>query len=339
MIEKNITGEVTRVMTKDGHPTLYTDYGTIEESLERAKERYRRDKEDYFMTLGDDPALLKKTKRWQRSARELAKWAGTMFNAYGADQPERQAAAELFDKISKESKIRLKNIERYADIQNEKAEKTGNQEIIDSVREEMDNAEFSAAAFLRSAIETQSRYLDLLQRGENYIPRQQQEEAEAAARVAEFREKVIPRDILFLPGRIIPPYPVPRTERVPRTPDAYELAFNQPIEAYEFDRDLQEIVIKKGYVSEDGLIDDETIQYDLENGKCTIKYRGGVPVTWDFWKPKDTFDVPVRGSWLAEYMIRSYQQRLEDEAFGILKHRADEDEILPYNVKPVGNRQ
>ena len=77
------------------------------------------------------------------------------------------------------------------------------------------------------------------------------------------------------------------------------------------------------------------MKYDPVNGKCTIKYRGGVPVTWDYWKAKDLSDVPQPGSWLVEYLRRAYLQMLEDEEPGILKHRPEEDEIPPYNVKPI----
>ncbi len=54
------------------------------------------------------------------------------------------------------------------------------------------------------------------------------------------------------------------------------------------------------------------------------------------WKPKDTRDIPMRDSWVTDYMIRSYRQRLEDEQLGILQRKNYEEEVPPYNVKPGG---
>ena len=331
MVEKMSVGSPALVKTEAGHPTLYTDYESIDQSLDRVLEKYERDRADYYNTLGDDPEILKKTKRWQRSARELASWAGTLFNADAKNQTDRKRALDIFDRIAKEAMIRLRNVSRYANISVESAKENEK----DSTRDKMDNAEYGVSAFARNAIETQRRYIDHFQKGDNYISPRQEREIEASAYVAEIREKVLPRDRMYLPGQVIPPHPVPLTERVPKRPDPYELYKNQPVEAYEYDREIDELVLKKGYVSEDGLIDDESVKYDPVNGKCTMKYRGGVPVTWDYWKAKDASDVPQPGSWLVEYLRRAYLQMLEDEELGILKHRPEEDEIPPYNVKPT----
>ncbi|MBQ4511634.1 MAG: hypothetical protein II969_01480, partial [Anaerolineaceae bacterium] len=269
MVEKMSVGSPALVKTEAGHPTLYTDYESIDQSLDRVQEKYERDRADYYNTLGDDPEILKKTKRWQRSARELASWAGTLFNADAKNQTDRKRALDIFDRIAKEAMIRLRNVSRYADISVESAKENEKE----STRDKMDNAEYGASAFARNAIETQRRYIDHFQKGDNYISPRQEREIEASAYVAEIREKVLPRDRMYLPGQVIPPHPVPLTERVPKRPDPYELYKNQPVEAYEYDREIDELVLKKGYVSEDGLIDDESVKYDPVNGKCTMKYR------------------------------------------------------------------
>ena len=159
---------------------------------------------------------------------------------------------DIMDKVAKDAQILFKNTCNYSEMEIEKAEPGKKEET----RDRMDKEEYAAGAFARNAVKTQITFQDLFVNGKCYIPNQQREQIEAAARAAEFREKVIPRDVMYLPGRITPAHPVPQTERVPRKPDSYELAKNQPVEAYEFDRSINEIVIKKGYVSEDGLIDD-----------------------------------------------------------------------------------
>ena len=329
-ISKNVTGDVVDLKAENGRPSLVTDYPSLQASVEHARQKYLQDKRDYFNTLADEPELLQKTRRWKRSASEYLRWAGTLFNAYQDNQEQRQMVLDIMDKVAKDAQIMFKNTCNYSEMEIEKAKPEEKEET----RDRMDNEEYAAGAFARNAVKTQITFQDLFVNGKCYVPERQREEIEASARAAEFREKVIPRDVMYLPGRIIPPHPVPQTERVPQKPDPYELAKNQPVEAYEFDRSINEIVIKKGYVSEDGLIDDESLKYDMENMKCTMKYRGGVPVTWDLWKPKDTRDVLTRDSWAADYLIRSYRQYLEDEEFGILKRKDYEEEVPPYNVKP-----
>ncbi len=330
-ISKNITGDVVDLKAENGRPSLVTDYPSLHESVEHARQKYLQDKRDYFNTLADEPVLLQKTRRWKRSASEYLRWAGTLFNAYQDNQEQRQMVLDIMDKVAKDAQIMFVNTCNYSEMEIEKAEPAKKEET----RDRMDTEESAAGAFARNAVKTQLVFQDLFVNGKCYVPNQQREAVEAAARAAELRDKVIPRDVLYLPGRIIPPHPVPKTERVPKRPDPYELAKNQPVEAYEFDRSINEIVIKKGYVSEDGLIDDESLKYDMENMKCTMKYRGGVPVTWDLWKPKDARDIPMRDSWVVDYLIRAHDQHLEDEEFGILKRKDYEEETPPYNVKPV----
>ena len=330
-VEKNINGDVIRVTNEPGCLSLDTEYLPLEFSVERARQKYLRDKQAYFETPADDPAIERKTKKWQQSAYQYMRWAGTLFNVSREDPEKRQKALDIMDTITKDASLRYQNICKHGDHMVEHAD----EDKKNSTQDEMDEAEYSAASFMRNAVCTQDRFQELFKKNGTYEASEFQKNVEASAFMAELREKVFPRDHIYLPGRIIPPYTVPRNERVPYKPDPYELAKNQPVEAYEFDRELDEVVIKKGYVSEDGLIDDESIKYDMENMTCTMKYRGGVPVTWNLWKAKDTFDVPAPDSWVTEYVIRSYRQRQEDQALGILKHRREDDEIPPYNVKPI----
>ena len=164
-------------------------------------------------------------------------------------------------------------------------------------------------------------------------------EDKAAIRAAEMREKVLAGDRFYSPGRIIPPHRIPWGERVPYEPDAYELYHRQPVDAYEFDYEEEEPVLKEGYISPDGLIDRDSVKYDRKNRKCTIKYRGGTPVTWDYWKAESTADVPVAGSWVEEYIIRSFHQFMADQAPGILKHQDYEDVIQEYDKIPGTDRR
>ena len=339
MITKRCVGTNVSVKSDANRPMLDVDYDSLETSLNRAKERYDRCRADYFNTLLDEPELPGKTKRWQRAAHDYLRWIEAIFNVKQDDNEARQNLIDLMDRITKEGGVRHHNICRHVDLMTEKiAAVDMAPEKREEELEKLEKAEIESGAFYRSALLTQNHFIDLLQKGECYVSLNQQQEIAAAARVAELRERYFPKDRVYLPGRIIPPHRVPMTERVPDCPLAYEKAENQPIDAYEWNDELQEIVIKPGYVSEDGTIDDQSVVIDPVNNKVTIKFRGGTPVVWDWWKPKDTYDLPERGSWVEEYLIRSYAQMVEDMEPGILKHQAYEDDIPEYDKIPSNSQ-
>ena len=324
--KRNITGDLMTVKeAAEGHIALVTDYESLDRSMDRAKEKYLRCKQDFFNSWADDADFLTKCKRWQRAANEYLRWAGTVFNVCKDDDEKRQAVRDIMDKITKDSSIRHRNLCIHTEhVTSKEPDKT----------DKMDKAEHESAAFLRNAALTQEHFNELYQKGENYVGSEMQAEMEASARTAWFRENLFPKDHILLPGRVIPPYPVPRTQRVPYHPDPYEVYNSQPVDAYEYDEQTDELVLKEGYVSPDGLVDRDSVKYDTQHMKWTMKYRGGVPVTWDWWKPKDLSDIPE--GWAAEYLIREYAQMQEDEVFRILEHRDYEDEVPEYNKIPDG---
>ena len=331
LIEKNVNGDFTGVKAPaEGHIALITDYSSLNEHLTRAGDKYLQRKREYLNSWVDDPDFLLKHKRWQRASREYIRWAGTLFNANQYNNKDREYAQEIMDKVTKDSSMRHNNILQYTQLKID--QNPGDNKTID----EMDDLEFNSAAFVRCASMTQKRFHDLFEKGENYVSPVMKNERAGAARAAEMREKVLPKDRIYQPGWIIPPYPVPKKQRVPSYPDPYEVYKSQPVEAYEYDYEVDEPVLKEGYVSPDGLVDRNSVVYDRKNGKCTMKYRGGVPVTWDWWKPKDIRDLPPEGSWTEEYLQRHYRQVRMDDEFSILKHKWYEDETQDYNRIPAG---
>ena len=367
MIDKKSVGNAVQLKAEAGHPTLATGYPSLEESLERARIRYEENRADYYNTLADEPELVLKTKKWQRSALDYMRWAGALFNVERDNRELRQYALDHMDLITKESGIRYKNMWIHRDLMLEEAKKSiekqteihtdsfdaaekseasaspsqsSQKEAYEKTRNRLDKAEDDAGAFYRSAILTHDRFIDLFRKGENYNSWERDLQIAAGIRAAEFREKVLPNDRVYTPGRIIPPHRIPEDQRVPDVPDAYDLYKSQPVDAYEFDFEEEELVLKEGYVSPDGLVDRDSVKYDRKNKKCTIKYKGGEPVTWDYWKATWTGDMPEEGSWTEEYLIRQYEQICEDHELKVLKPRGFETEEIPeYNKKPVGNRQ
>ena len=336
MITKRCVGTDVQVKTDPSHVMLDVDYDSLENSFKRAEERYNRERANYFNTYADEAILISKSKRWQRAAFDYMRWAETLFNNSEKDSEQRLLAMDIMDRITKESSVRYKNICKHVDIMSENISGLPQDEK-EKELDKLERAEYDCSSCYRNMIATQKRFIDLFQKGENYISPVQQGEIEAAARTAAMREKYYPKDHVYLAGRIIPPHRTPMKERVPELPEPYVDAENQPIDAYVWNEELDEVVIKPGYVSEDGMIDDQSVVIDPEAGAVTMKYRGGEPVTWNWWKPKDTTDLPEPGSWTEEYLKRSYRQFLEDNEFGVLKHRPYEDEMPEYNKKPKNN--
>ena len=340
MIRKRCVGTDVQVKCEPGQDTLHVDYTSIERYLARAEEKYNRCREDYFNTLPTEDKLLRKSKRWERAALDYLRWAETFFDNCDGDNEKRQYALDIIDRVTKEAAVRHENIITYVDkltdnvIASNKSEEE-KEDIID----DLDAIEHASGSHVRNLMKTQQHFIRLNEKGENYVSQQQEQEIAAAARVAELRERYFPKDHVYLPGRIIPPHRTPMTDRVPDCPKAYEKAENQPIDAYTWNEELDEVVIKPGYISEDGLIDDQSVVIDPVNNKVTIKFRGGEPVVWDWWKPKDTYDLPERGSWVEEYLIRSYAQMIADYEPGILKHRDYEDEVPEYDKIPESSGQ
>ena len=175
------------------------------------------------------------------------------------------------------------------------------------------------------AVNTQRRYQELYDKGESYEASAHEQEAAAASRAEQLR-KLIPEGHLHIPGRIYPPIPIPVGERVPFAPEPYQKYKEQPVEAYTFDTELDEFVLKPGYVSADGLIDSESVIRDRKNHRVIMKFRGGEPIIWPEWKATWAGDIPEADSWMWEYYGRLGAQMREGPAMGIFERRAYEDE-------------
>jgi hypothetical protein len=176
---------------------------------------------------------------------------------------------------------------------------------------EMQDAALRSLDFHLRAYNTQTSYLKRYVSDPDYVTPELAMEKKASAEVAKGM-KMIPKGHFFLPARPFPPARIPEGERVPYPPAAFEAWKNLPIEDFYFDTETDEFALPKGYISEDGTIDDESVVWDWENRTVTMKFRGGEPVTWPFWKPRDTFDVLKKGEWCTEYLQRLYRQILED---------------------------
>ena len=132
-------------------------------------------------------------------------------------------------------------------------------------------------------------------------------------------EAKVPETHMYLPARPFPPVEIPEGVRVPNYPEPYIRMKTTDVEDLVYDLEHDEFIIRPGYVSEDGLIDDQSVVWNWEEGTVAMKFRGGEPEIWPFWKAKDAGDMPK--GWPARYLRRMYLDWIDSLQLGILKRK------------------
>ena len=285
----------------DPEDALVPEYGRYLDHIKQAEKDFVRTIENFFSHTLQDEGLEKYAKEWERAGVILAGYAESLFNAFKDNDELRRYALELLDKVTKASGARLTNLVRYRD--RVMARKPDDHEA----ERRLTKAKQDADAGLMRAMNTQSRYKDLYEKGESYQAAIHKEEAEASARMAEMR-KLIPAGHLHIPGRIYPPLPIPEDQPGPSAPLPYRLYKEAPVEALMFDTELDEFVLKPGYVSPDGLIDEHSVVWDRANHQVIMKFRGGEPIIWPEWKASWAGDLPEEDSLAWDYIRRQGRQ-------------------------------
>ena len=303
----------------DPEDALVPDYGRYLDHIKQAEKDFVRTMEKFFNHTLKDEGLEKAAKDWERAGVILAGYAESLFNAFKDNDDLRRYALELLDKVTKASGARLTNLTRRRDrVLAGKPDDPEEERRLTKAKQEADCG-------LMRAMNTQARYKDLYEKGESYKAAIHKEEAEISARAAEMR-KLIPAGHLHIPGRIYPPIPIPEEQPVPDAPLPYRLYKEAPVEALRFDTDLDEFVLKPGYVSPDGLIDEHSVVWDRVNHQVIMKLRGGEPVIWPEWKATWAGDLPEEDSLAWDYIRRQGRQMREDRVIHLFERSSYEDE-------------
>ena len=183
--------------------------------------------------------------------------------------------------------------------------------------DEMDRLNLHYMFSTDRALSTQALYTKRFFSPANYVDPVMEAETRASAVAAGIREAV-PEGHHYLPARPYPPERIPEEELVPMTPEPFNRVKDMPVSELVYDEELDEFVVPKGYVSEDEMIDDQSVVWHPENHTVACKFRGEEePVIWPYWKPADLGDVPKRGSWVADYYRRLFGQWLAEYQFRI----------------------
>ena len=303
---------------EDPEDAVIPDYGNYLYYVKQAEEDFVKKMREFFNHTLKDKTIEKSAREWEKAGAILAGYATTMFNVCKDNDELRKYALDMLDKVTKSAGARVMNLtKRRERVMAENPDDKDEEARLTKVKQDAD-------AGLIRAINTQNRYKDLYEKGESLETSRQQEEAELSAEAEELR-KMIPAGHLHIPGRIYPPIPIPAGKRVPYAPKPYQLYREQPVEAYTFDTELDEFVIKPGYVSADGLIDDQSVIRDRANHRVIMKFRGGEPIIWEEWKATWAGDIPDEDSWMWEYYGRLGYQMREDQEMRIFERRPYED--------------
>jgi hypothetical protein len=292
---------------------LVTDYGSLDEYLDICKKHYEERRADFFDSVVETQELPEKAKRFASVSRSYLRLARTILRDYGEFEKYHQIALDISDRVTKESGIVLRNLDLHYEKMKEKLPK-GDKELLRLSKEVEDGINFFSRAVATQI--AMNRYAEAVTGGPAGI--EMEEERKGGIRMEALEAKV-PEDHMYLPARPFPPMEIPEGYKVPCLPEPYVRMKTLPVEDLIYDLEHDEFVIRPGYVSEDGLIDDRSVVWNWEEGTVAMKFRGGEPEIWPFWKAKDLGDIPK--GWPARYLRRYYLQWLESVKLGILKRK------------------
>ena len=309
-----------------------TDFDSYHERLSEAEQDYNDACADFLAADPNKESIMAAAELAEKAGKELIARASVAFHMFPADPNEKKYARDLIEKITKDANKRERTCcQLYRKLKQEHPEC---KELLKRMLEEKQKR----MTFLDRCMMTQSHYDKKLMTDKDRVDPIHEMEVRQAAKAARTR-KCIPAGHMYLPPRIFPHDPIPVGQPVPVPPDVYRRV--EQMEGCEkvYDLEHDNFVLAKDYLSEDGLVDGESVVWDYVNNKVTMKYRGGVAVTWDFWKPRDTFDNLTPDHWCVQYYQRLVDQELWDEIPGLFKRRHQDEEVPEYNKIPDQNKK
>ena len=290
------------------------DFDSYDERLKDALADYEAACRAFRAADPNRRLIMKAAEAVEMTAKVLVARVSVIFHMPDATVEKRMEGREILDRICKDANIRERDCSQYYyAVADKYPEQT---EYVDGLRIEA----VDRMNFLNRCMATQNHYLNDGIKRNDYGQAREESEKRCSAAAARIRSRV-PDGHMFLPPRIFPHDPVPEGQPVPTRPEPYIRVAALDVDHKEYDLEHDNFVVKKGYISEDGLIDDQSVVWDYENNKVTIKFRGGEPVVWDFWKPKDTADVLGTDHWCYQYIRRLYWQLEEAEEPGLFRRK------------------
>lgn len=309
---------------ENGNIRHITEYGTFQDHLDRIRAEYEQAKAAFFATDIEDETIIKRGKAWEETGKVLVGYSQTLFNLNKEDQEMREESVLIMDMFSKDMGVMNNNIAEHREALRKKFEDDEKKQ--EQMRKEVLKSNW---IFLR-ALNTFLHYRDLYMKGECHESAQLRIEREAAAEAEEMRE-LIPEGRMYMPAWIYPPVDFPEGTRLPDPPEAWNRLISLPAKDKVYNTEIDEFVVRPGYVSEDGLMTDRSVIFNTEEKTVTMQLTGCPPVVWPYWKPKDTRDMFEAESRVAKYLRGYYLQLQQDRELEALKPRWYEEEIPVYD--------
>lgn len=303
------------------------DFSSMREHLQEAETDYAEAVKTFEDTNPGSRYIMDIASQTNKSGEVLISRALTLATHYQATREDKELANQIIDRITKDASIREKTCSQYYRFMKEANPNA--RELIAAILKEKQKI----MHFLDRCIRTQSVYLRKFEKGEDQKNSKQEQEIRDAAK-AERERNCVPEGSHYRPPMPFAPERVPWDQDVPDIPGPYRAFVDIEPEEKVFNVEHQNFELPEDYLSEDGLIDGESVKFDYENHEVTMKYRGGVPVTWPFRQFIDTREVPKPGEWFTEYYLRLQMQEDLREQVGVLQHRPNEGDIPEYEKIP-----
>ena len=289
-----------------------SDFDSFAERLQEAEQDYQEACEAFWRENPGKESIMQAAAIVEKAAKVLYSRVQVIFLMAEAAEEDRAHAREILDMLTKDSCKREITCSRlYRKVREVHPEQKDRiQKLLAEKQKRM--------KFLDRCMATQAHYLKKSQ--ENAAEDEHEKEVRRSYYAHRLRQR-IPAGGRFCPPRIFPHEPIPEGKPVPWPPDVY-LRFKQmEPEDLVFNMDHYNFELPPDYISEDGKMDSESIVWDYENHKVTMKYRGEEPVTWDFRQYIDLREVPKPEDRDVQYYLRLAAQYRAEQHKGLLSHR------------------
>ncbi len=234
-----IDGRTTRMKDPGtGKPALTAEYGSLDDYIDMYKKHYEEKRAEFFDSLPEDADLPNKAKRWAAISKTFMGLARTLMRAYGENDKYHEAALEIADWITKDSGVRLRNLDLHYDLF--KKAHPENKVMLDR----LSNDVIDGMNFFNRAVATQTvliTWADKVSGGPIGI--EMEAEAEAGERARALEERV-PRGHMFLPARPFPAVEIPEGIHVPEYPEPYKRYKSVDVDDLVYDEAHDEFIIR-----------------------------------------------------------------------------------------------
>ena len=309
-----------------------TGFDSFAERLAEAEQDYREACEEFLQAHPGKESIMAAAEETEKAARTLYSRVQVIFLMPKATEADIAHAHEILDILSKDSCARERTCSQY--YRKLREAHPEQKERISRVRKEKQKR----MKFLDRCLATQAHYLKKQKKEQKGADPILEAETRASARAARIRQ-YIPEGGRFCPPHIFPHDPIPWGSPVPPAPEVYRRFKKIDPRELDFNMEHCNFELRPDYISEDGLLDGQSVVWDYEKHKVTMKYRGGVPVTWDFKQYIDRREVMNPADWSVQYDMRIWDQELYEPEPGLLEHRPQEEEPPEYDRIPMQNEK